>query len=343
MARNIKVTLALCDNPAANAEGLAEAKELNIPVLSSDAVRELIDKRENADLAAFVVDLKKVAVSNGAVGSSKAQPSAKPKLAAKNNGEDLPKPQGLPWRNGYSRPFDASTEWMGAWHPDGEVPIVVSLEVNFFSASGEWIGLLTAPASNSKVQVSGILIPGGGPPMENAEPSHTIYMRTKALISGSEKQLQNLTLPKGHLDASTKTIKFGSSLSLSYIRHNPSMPYAFIQPGTIWKGTSSTNVARFELAVASNDGAHIEGSITWPEFAAVNTFQGSYTTNGEVTITERPSDVVLDDVEMPPTTYSLNIIPQLTTDLPKAAFLGTWSSETDSGPSSGQAILTPVP
>lgn len=255
----------------------------------------------------------------------------------------LPKPVGLPWRNGYVRALDASTEWMGALLSADSAPLPVCLAITFFGPSGEWTGLLTSPTSGSRVQVSGLLIPGGGPPMENGEASHTVHMTTNNLISGKDAKLANLSLHGGHVDAMAKTITFADSLSLSYVRHVPVAPLAFIQPGTTWKGTSSTNIARFELSVEANDGFKMNGSIHWPEFAATNTFKGTFENDGEVQIEESPEDAALEDVEMQPTVYSLRAIPQLISDAKTTAFMGTWSTESDGTTTTGATILTPVP
>lgn len=278
--------------------------------------------------------------TTGSWKGAKAAPAAK--VAKKTAVAKLAKPQGLPWRNGYTKPLDASTEWMGVLSLPGDAPLAVILQVNFFSPSGEWTGILTSPTSGS-TQISGIVVPGGGPLMENGDASHTFQCRTHNLISGTDARIQNLTLTTGHIDTCTRTIKVPQILTLSYVRHIPATPLPFLQPSTTWNGTSTTSISRFELTVAKNQGNKIEGSIHWPEFDATNTFQGNLNGLGNVEITEKPAEGMTLDVEMPPTTYTLKMIPQLTSDPKNAAFKGTWSSETEDGPSSGPTYLTPVP
>lgn len=306
---------------------------MNIAVVSSKAVQELITKLDKADISRFEVDLKTVVPKP----ASKAAPPAVKKIAAPK----LMKPNGLPWRNGYTRPLDASTEWMGVLSLPDETPLAVILQVNFVSSSGEWTGILTSPTSGS-TQVNGIVVPGGGPLMENGDASHTFQCRSHHTVAGNDARLQNLML-SGHIDTCTRTITIPQLLTLSYVRHIPAAPLAFLQPSTTWKGTSTTSISRFELTVAKNHGNKFDGSIHWPEFDATNTFQGKLNGLGNFEITEKPSEDLTLDVEMPPTTYTLEMIPQMTSDLKNAAFKGTWSSETEDGPSSGPAFLTPVP
>jgi hypothetical protein len=344
-----KVSYVVCDQPGSVPEQLEEAKELKIPIISSDGVYELITNRAKANLKPHIVDVNSarlVAPPAGAVGIQKAGiPASSAKKSAVNGAAKIimPKPIGLPWKNGYARPLDISTQWMGALSmPGSNHGEALQLDVTHFSSTGEWGGILTNFASKTSLQIEGILIPGGGPPMQNGELSHTIYMHASHIISGDDKRLDKF-VRKGHLDICSRTIKL-DLLSLTYIRHVPLVPLAFLQPGTTWNGSSATETAPIKLDITKTISPNqFEGSITWPELDVKTSCLGRFAADGQIHFEETGIITAPDnDFDMPPTKYFCRPVPTLTTQEKVSAIRGSWSATSDGVTTRGVVALQNV-
>lgn len=328
----MQVTFVLCDHPASHVNQMAQAKSLKIEVVTTAAIKSLIVDRENADLKPHLVDLKNVQVTGDCTGVlSSAQSSSlstnKGPAAENRVGGPVvvPKPFGLPWKNGYARPLDVSTEWLGALHLAGDANVAaILLEVTFFHASGEWRGILSMPSNGSKTQISGILVPGGGPLQEDGDASHTIFLQTQStLMSGTDNRILNLLL-RGNLDACQKTMKF-SFLTLSYVRHVPLRPLAFLHPGTTWKGRGTTITNHGELEITESNSANFKGTIMWG-YGSQSEVEGDIKANGEIHFTEQPLDARRDGELNPPVNYVCKVVPQLTFDPSTARIEGVWDT-----------------
>lgn len=345
-----------------HANELAEAKSLNIPVVSSAAIQELIQKRNKANVKAYLVDLSGLSISGNATGVtggtwgvSQSAAQAEP-LSAAEKYHKMPVANGKkPWKNGYARPLDASTEWLGAITVPGPTSTTfgepIALSVTQFFPSGEWLGMLSMPTNGTKVFARGILIPGGGPPMENGERAHTIYIHTEhELIAGADKRLKDMQ-KRGHLDTCARAIKFvehnNPIITLSYVQHTPAVDLAFLQPGTTWKGTAPTETASFTLQVQKRETSQFEGTIAWNDIGVTTSCKGSIGAQGELEFEE--TGVVGGameedgDVEMPPTKYACRPVLHLSPLAPhETSFNGRWTATLNGSTTFGTVALKPV-
>lgn len=235
---------------------------------------------------------------------------------------------------------------MGAWILDDHSTEPIALDVLYFSASGQWLGILNLPTKHnrSSFQVSGLLVPGGGPPTETGEPSHTLYMKIGACTSGAEARLPLNTPLHGHLNASMKTLKVvgaGHAFALNYLRHFPAAPLAFLQPGTQLRGTAGTDVALFQLHIDKTIASNFAGTMTWPDLGVTTSLSGQVQPDGTISFSEtgivsKPDD---EDVDVPNTSYTCRPNKRFS---PEAATThrGTWTTKGDVDVSKGVFMMT---
>lgn len=314
------------------------------PLLKHSAIKAIIKDRHKADLTAHIIRAV-TGSDNPGPGSSKpaaspvaSQTTAPKKVAPQVAG--LPVPVGTPWKNEYGRPLDSNTEWLGALVGDDTLPEAVALDVLHVSSSGIWHGILKLPtkSSNTSWQVSGVLLPLGGPPTESGEASHTLYMKIGARIHGNDAKLAENSIFKGHLDASTKSAKISKnalSLSLSYLRHFPAAPLAFLQPGTHWTGRAITDVGPFAMHIDKTEKRAFSGTINWPDLGVTTSFKGQHLPDGstsfeETGIVSQPDG---EEVELPNTSYKCKPRLQLTSDAPAGSIThcGEWLATAEGG------------
>jgi len=256
--------------------------------------------------------------------------------------------------------MDSCTEWLGSISAtDGANGFgePIALSVLHFFASGEWLGLLSMPTNGTKVLARGVLLPLSGPPMENGELSHVVFIQTDtSLISGSDTRLKHM-LKKGFLDTCTKTLKFSEGnhppiMTLTYVQHTPTRDLAFLQPGTVWKGVAPTESTNFRLDIAHLNNDTFEGNIVWHDLGITTTVKGSIGKQGELKFEE--NGVVRDatthameeddQVDMPPTKYHCKPVPQLSPPtLPnQTTFTGRWSASLNGNNTTGTVTLKPM-
>jgi hypothetical protein len=324
---------------------LAEAKSLNITVLSSDAIQELITKRNKANINRYKVALDGLSIAVDHTGAIIGSWGTTIPLNAPQFPNDATVAL-MPWKNGYARPLDSSTQWFGAFaFPGSSSAEPIVLDVTHFSPSGDWHGTMTLPAQANTFQVAGVLIPGGGLPMENGELSHLIYIHITHNVSTSRDPRFHDMRKQGHLDTCSRTIKF-DTISLTYVRHVPTIPLAFLQPGTIWKGTSATEMSPFKLDITTTNNSGFDGTVSWTELDAKSSCKGSFDPDGSIHFRETGiiSEPMGGPIDLPKTQYIVRPIPQLITDPKTFSFSGTWNAtyEFDDTPAQGSVLLKPV-